>query len=514
MDQVLCIDLSIEPARLALVSVDQRTLTIVESRQFSLENEFNIQELLDLTYIEQHHANGLHLTGEETSADEISEQAVDTLPSDTRVAKPLASLVAALNDLPKTWTNSVLVIPMAEYLSLNATLPFGDQKNLAKILDLEVQDVVPFEVDEFLVEGHSIAALNEAQFDVHISLTPKRLIRNILAVCRASGIEPSIVTTPCSNLATLPHLAPDYFKDTFALLSVTDKGVYLCASIDGIMRADKVIPPSPSAETDSQWFFPELKLSLMALEKRYGKTFATVYAHASKKVIADLQQTLGRTVEPLEPADFIGSNHKDAATSAFCALFAGGETPLVPLTNFRVREFSFRPNWGALLRALGTIKQYFIGFFALFAATIFITYQIRNIQISRLQSAVQEQIRLAVPSLNAAPGSEVPAFIGQLQTLSKELESIGSSNEISPMNILIEITKDLAGQNDTTINEIEIRPDRVLIEVTVPDYAAADRIERLLKRKKDLYRRIRKEANSYASASGSRSFNFELKLVD
>ena len=82
------------------------------------------------------------------------------------------------------------------------------------------------------------------------------------------------------------------------------------------------------------------------------------------------------------------------------------------------------------------------------------------------------------------------------------------------MNIMIEITKDLAGQNDTTINEIDIRPDRVLLDITVPDYAAADRIERLLKRKKDLYRRIRKEANSYASASGARNFNFELKLVD
>jgi hypothetical protein len=48
----------------------------------------------------------------------------------------------------------------------------------------------------------------------------------------------------------------------------------------------------------------------------------------------------------------------------------------------------------------------------------------------------------------------------------------------------------------------------------VPDYAAADRVERILKRKKDLYRRIRKDASSYASASGGRNFNFELKLVD
>lgn len=508
MEQVLCIDLSVEPARVALVSIAERVVNIIESRQFSLRNAVDFSELLEITLHEEHrNGNGAG----EGGADK--DDTVEGAEEKSRVAQPLEALVSALTDIPKTWTNSVVVIPMAEYLSLNLTLPFGDQKNIAKILDLEVQDVVPFEVDEFLVEGHALSEIGPNQFDVHVSLAPKRFIGNILTLCRASGIEPSIITTPCSSLATLAYLAPDYFKDSYALISVSPSGIYICASIDGVVRADKVISPLPQSAEDGQWFFSDLKLSLMALEKRYATTFTNVYVHASKKTVADLQQTLGRTVEQLELGDFVGENHKESALTALCALFAG-ETPVTPVTNFRVREYSFRPNWGALVRALGSIKYYFLGFAALILAATFIVYQVRELRISQLEAALREQIRAVVPGLKAGEGQEVSAFQVELLALSKELESLGSSNEISPMNILVDLSKDLIDKSDVTINQIDIRPDRVLLDVSVPDYAAADRIDRLLSRKKEIYRRVRKDASSYTSANGGRNFNFELKLVD
>lgn len=505
MDQVLCIDLSSEPARVALVGIEQRKLSVLQSEQFSLAEAVDLTTLSHIIVTEPRRGE----SGGEIPADgEQSQQ------PETREAWAIEPLVEAISRFPDTWTNSVLIAPMNEYLSLNLTLPFGDTKSLLKILDLEVQDVVPFEVEEFAVEGHSLSALGPGQFDIHVSLAPKRFIRNLLLLCQASGIDPSIVTTPCSALAVLPHLAPDYFRDTYALISITPQGVYICAAIDGLIRADKTISAKKDSTTDSTWFMSELKLAILAWEKKYARTFNTVYVSAGKKIIAELQQTLGRNVETLELADFISSGDKTAAPGALPALFADNDDPIIPLSNFRVREFSFRPNWGALIRALGGIRHYLLGALGLFLLSIFLTYQIRELQISRLQDTIREQLKATIPNLTSTEGQEMTAFKASLDQLTKELESIGSSSEGSPMNILIELTKDFAALNDVTLNDVDIRTDRVLLDVTVPDYAAADRVERALKKKRDLYRRIRKDASNYNSSNNGINFNFELKLQD
>jgi hypothetical protein len=512
MDQVLCIDLSVEPARAVLTAVENTKLSVIDSREFSLNGVLDFDQLLRVELIQNQ--NKGNNKGPEQNND-TADNADDNLENTSELqAQPIEPLVKAISELPKTWTNSILIIPMHEYLSLNLTLPFADQKNILKIIDFEVQDLVPFEVDEFAIEGHALSSSGPNQHDVHVSLVPRIFIANMLSLCRASGLEPSIITTPCSGLANLPLLAPDYFKDTYALISVTAEGVYICASVDGKVRFDKSIIVKGPEQQSSSNFLGELKLALMSFEKKYSKTFSNVYVEGSQKLVAELQQKLGRPIESIEMSDFVTTNNKKNARTALVALFASETRIATPLTNFRVREFAFKPNWRALLQTLYGLRKYFIAACLLLVFSVFASYQLRKLQISRLESAVREKIRATVPNLKGKAGDEIPAFKGELLTLTKELESLGSSNEISPMNILVELTKDLSTINDTTINEIDIRPDRVLLDISVPDYAAADRIERVLKRKKDIFRRIRKDAASYSSASGGRNFNFELKLYD
>jgi hypothetical protein len=515
MEQVLSIDLSTEPAHVVLSSIDQNKVEIIQYRALSFGKELLISSLLDRSIS----APKTDMNGGEMLPDAPSNQDQAIIEITDIDSSSLTQLAQVLEEFPRTWTNSVVIVPMLEYLSLNVSLPFSDTKNINKILDLEVQDIVPFEVDEFIVEGHSVCALNANLFDVHVSLAPKKFIRNILALCRTSGLEPSIITTPCGSMAALPLVAPDYFQGNYALISVANQATYLTVALEGVIRCDKVIPLSSESASDIAAVIGQLKLSIMMLENKYAKPFAKVYVHASPRIIAELQQKLGRTIEVIELEEFVSStlpisSKKAGAQAALAAIFVSGEKPAAPLTNFRVREFSFRPNWGALLQSLLSIRYYFLGLIGLILFTLFGTYQLKQLQISRIQNAVREQIRSTVPNLKGGEGNEIPAFLGELASLSKELESLGSSHEISPTNILVELTKDLAEQKDVTVNEIDIRPDRVILDISVPDYAAADRVERILKRKKDLYRRIRKDASSYASASGGRNFNFELKLVD
>ncbi len=517
MEHVLAIDLSTEPAQAVVVSVEGNKVTAVQRRTFSLGLELAPDQLLSRTLVPS--------SPETTQVDPNIQQPTEELDNKTVYLTEHTPLKSALAELTVEWTNSVVIAPMLEYLSLNIQLPFKDSKNINKIVDLEVQDIVPFEIDEFVVEGHAVHSISDNQHDVHVSLTPRNYIRNVLTLCRHAGLEPSIITTPCGALATLPKAAPDYFKDSYALISIDASGMYLCVSVDGALRADNSFMQTSSGQGGGSGpqsiahQTSQIKLALLGFESKYSKKFAPVYIHGSRAIFSELQKTLGRPLESLQLADFVTHNleggiSEDTARATLAALCTTYGPSEYPLTNFRVREFAFRPNWGALAHALASLKYYGLGLVALFLVTVYGVYQFRQLQIARTRNAIRDTIRSVIPDLNAAEGNEIPSFIGHMGKLSKDLESLGSSHEISPTNILVELTKDFAEQKDVTINEIDIRPDRVLLDISVPDYAAADRVERILKRKKDLYRRIRKDASSYASASGGRNFNFELRLVD
>lgn len=510
MDSVLCVDISSEPARVLVVGIQERKLTLLEQRTVALSSAVAAKELSRTDLLSSVGLNGSHSPN--------TEDVTETEDGDiqTASAAPFGPLQQAIAELTHEWNNSVLVIPMNDYFSLNLNLPFSDAKSLNRILDLEVQDVIPFEVDDFLVQGQALSALADGRYDVHVSLAPKTLIRNIVALCRSIRFEPTIISTPCSSLGALAALAPDYFVDNCAFVSVQNRAMYLSALIDGRIRFDRVlrledigVGPRPLESVVS-----DLRMTIMAIEKRYSRTLATIYIDAPTILINELRQSLGRPIEQLTVAEFIDQSSPDNALSAAPAIFAAEATASIPLTNFRVREFSFRPDFGALLLGLRRLSPLIVLAGVALTVTFALTYLLRQHQLSRLQTAMIEKSIAAVPELATKDGDPVQGFRAELDGMSKELENLGSPHSLTALDAFVEISKDLTGQAGITVNQIDIRPNRLVIDLTAPDYTSGDRIERLFKKRRDVYCNTKKETGSASGTTGARNFKFELKVCE
>ncbi|RMD86847.1 MAG: hypothetical protein D6808_02525 [Candidatus Dadabacteria bacterium] len=110
-------------------------------------------------------------------------------------------------------------------------------------MSLEIQDVVPFSVDEFLTDYRVVSSNGSGTAKVFVSMLPAQYIKRILKALQASGVDPICVSNPPSVLAAAYNLAPNYFKPNSAIVWA-DNGVYsILVTFGGESKYAKTIDP-------------------------------------------------------------------------------------------------------------------------------------------------------------------------------------------------------------------------------------------------------------------------------
>ena len=541
MQWILSIDLSAQPCDLSLSSVEGNQVGVAAATTARLPVLAERTELCKRDISALFDSIGESLRKSDSSASKTAEEQEIVGPGDDGVSEgdagrdPLYEVaresVATLRASLKTfseWTAVSVIIPPHDHLALNLNLPFGDARNLDRIVDLEVQDVVPFELDDFLVQyaplgpvSHGNAALDIKEqvttaFDVHVGLMPRVFVKNILHLCKAAGIEPNIMTVPSSALGSVYHLGRDFFSSNSAVVFNRGDEFSMAVFINGEVRVERVLYASKliaatnqEAEHPLKTVFTALKLMLAATERRYGTRVENVYLLGREVKGANLQQLFGRPIQGIQMRDFIKSEGAIGGLSPLGAPFAADDSNLVPLSNFRSREFSFTPKIGEFLRAfIGTTKYLLIALAAVLIGVL-CTYLVRAYTISAIENSLTKQIATVIPGFTAPP-SEIRSTLRNAETkLTEELGVLASPAKVSPLDALLEILK-LLPQNDTvTINSVKISGTKAQITGTAPQLSAIETVGKALRGNSGVFGKV--TATPGTSAQGK--FNFTVDLV-
>lgn len=472
---VLSIDATQVPARAIVALVDRSSVKIVSAESVEL----------DLVSPEE----------EEQVADEVQ-------PTKTeRRYLPLSTFIEGVD---ARITHAVLILHPQDYLSLNLSLPFRDYKTLSRVVDLEVQDQVPFDVSEFLIQPRIVGETEGLESDVHVSATPREYLRRVLVACRREGFEPTIISTASSALAGLFLLEPERILSNSAIILA--KGDFACitVSIHGQVKTDRLIH-----EEDPRVVLTELRRTLLATERRYGQKIERLYLIGDAISPSVLAKETGREVTPVEEM-------KDGCgLAAMGAVFAQDEvTPI--LTNFRIREFAYNPYIKEVLRGARILLPWCMGALLLCILSMAGVYYSRQRELATLRGALSEQIRRAAPELQVTEGQEVRAVQEENRRIDRQLKELGSSSRVGALEIIAELSKDVAAAGELSVRRITVNGGGMNIQGTAPDYAAVEKLERIMKTKKPaLYCKIRKTTG--ASAAGQpdrRSFTFDLRICE
>ncbi len=534
MQCILGVDLSTQPCELTVSRVEGEQVEILE------RTTAVIPLLLDKVLLSKGDIRSLlasrnddklpseNREGTDQESDEAETAAVDPLRE--QVQNAVTALKEAIESLQTEWTASSVIIPPHDHVSLNLTLPFGDQRSLNAIVGNQIQDVLPFETDEFLIQyctvglfeaGTGITTADQEAsappFDIHVGVIPRGFVRNLLELCKASGLEPNVLTVPSSAVAAVYHLGKSFFKENSAIVFNRGEEYSMAVLVNGEVRVERallasnIIPAKAGdrREESLKHIFTALKLMIASTERRYGTRIEHVYLLGRDVKGSNLQQLFGRPLEGLRFEDVLRTKEQHIGLSALSAVFAKDENAPTPLTNYRTGEFSFTPRIGEFLRALAGARAYFIT--AALAGVIAIAgvFGIREFTLSQSRSALEEQIRSVIPNFESADPDVLTSLLAAQKKLSDELGVLGSPAKVSVLEALLEIFKLFPEDGGTTVNSIKVSDTKAIITGTTSSISASESIAKALKVNKDVFSKVEQPRTS---PSGSK-FNFTIEAT-
>lgn len=495
MAPVLCIDISSSPAYGVLVEFTDKKVKIVEKHS---------QELGTLPLPSR--------DWEENSEPDSSERS-DAPEENGGKSEFAQNFQTLLNAFSHEWTRSLLIVPPHRSLALNLELPFGNAKSISKILELEVQDKIPFSTEEFLLSATPLGVLGAGQFDVHVGLTPRPYVSSLLSEVSSETFEPALITVPSSVLNAVHFLAPSYCSENSAVVYGRPEGLAISFTVNGEARTGRLIPlPAPNGIPDGerlQKVYAEAKLALAACERRYNMTFDKVYLMGEVANSRALQQMLGRETEDLPIRDLIPNCPSEYSLAALGSVFAQDKSPPPLLNNLRTGDFAFRPQFRELISGLKRLT--FAATTTLVSVTLclLLTYWIRDYRLTQLQDAMSTQVERIIPAADVSHGGELEFVQGLYGRLNAQLKEIGSATKISAAEALAQLAQDFRRFTSLEVSRLNVTGEIITIQGYAPNYGKVEEFQRRLGRKKDFYCDI----GDKTTAAGSKKVGFDFRLT-
>ena len=440
----------------------------------------------------------------ESSAGSPAVPAGTLLTSPEIVDIPVREIEEFIRDANIPIFSSVLFVSPEDLLSFNLGLPFKDPKSLAKVLDMEVQDILPFDINGLLLQHRIIAPLKDGLTDIHVSAIGREYIQGLLDECRSQGVEPVVISTPGSVIASLFDLLK--FPDNAILLYPHGDKTHCSVRIDSIVRTERTLPDSTAAT-----FPTELSRYVSSLQRRYSTSGLPIFLLGSETVARFVSRAIGVEVAAIAlPED----SAPGQLIATMGAAFGQEDRTNEALTNFRAREFSYSPLLRETVRGIRAAMPYSLLFAAALIFASIGTYVVRVSAISKLHREATQKVHSVIPNLPTTEGEELKALQKENQQLEQQLKELGSPAFLNPLDALVVLSNDFANAG-FALRKVSIRGNRVSLEGTAPNYAAVDNMEHTLRKKSQIYCRVKKDSESGSSGSADkRGFGFDIWLCD
>jgi len=229
-----------------------------------------------------------------------------TLPLQPGTEEPLAELHDFLvqHDLPLDGT--VVALPGDRVSTRRLQFPFRDQKRLTAAVPFELEGLVPFELDEFLL-AWGIAQQRDSQTSVLAGLTPRAEVEKTLGRLAALHINPRRIEAEGPALANLSGLFS--LPETCVIADLGHSKTTLTLVIDGCAVATRTTPIGGLALTQaiaSEGGVSEVEAEALKHEEGVFDAAGQFRSPASGEVIDRLARAIARflgSIEDLIPGD-------------------------------------------------------------------------------------------------------------------------------------------------------------------------------------------------------------------
>ncbi len=399
----------------------------------------------------------------------------------------------------------------------NVDLPFKDEKQVEKVLPLQLQDRIPFDIEDFVIDSCLSSESDTGSYSYISSYTPRHEVDRTLKSLESVGLEPSSLTNNAFALAGLTALSPHAFPESVAIIEIQPKFASIVIIDQGGIALMRELNAKTSADVPQ--LMSDIKCSIENFQHGEEQKLEKILLVGSKEAAQALASSLETDSAYLDLNSLRPTNIPAVDLNEFPAALGllGHESEVASFgengqINFRQGEFAYKPTLGNVLVAA---KQHFWSITGAFLmGIIFLLSQIfvEDSQHKNVASKLNQIATGAVPGEFVPKGGEISFLEEKVLELEDQLRDIGSLSALSPLNSLKELSEFIPESLGTEIETMVIGNSSIVINgslASIPDLGRLDSI-------------LKKNSNKFCSVDvinrgqqGNRiKFRSEIKLCE
>jgi type II secretion system protein L len=366
-------------------------------------------------------------------------------------------LADILREKARGWSGARIVssIPGNQFSQRTVSFPFGDRKRVEKALPFELEDSLPFSLDEVVLD-HIVPDRAEAgagkktETAVVGIMLSKSVLRPHLDLLASAGVDPQVVVPSYIGLLCVAKMIP------VEGIAVLVDGSDLCIREGNAVKACRSF--SASQTTGS------IRHTLKALEIEHAIQIERAVLLSENNSLRDELTELGLSVEQVTP-DFGGKKAEDAVSLGLA---------LCEQVNFRKGEFAYRAADVGMRKQRRTLIIAGAAAALLAAVNIGVKYYLIQSSYNKLDSEIREVYRQAVPGAKTV-ADPVRQLRTGLDDAKKKFGVLGSGS--SALDAMKAVTEGVPKEVRVSFQEFLLEGDRLKLAGEAASFESVDKIK-------------------------------------
>jgi len=383
-------------------------------------------------------------------------------------------------------------------------LPFNDPKKIDKTAPIQLQDQIPVELDEFVVDSIVLDKEEDGTFNILTSATSSEVIEKSLKLTQEIGLDPMYITTKASSASALKQLLS--LIGSFALLEISNSNISIAIYEKDKLKFLKDIPHAYSEDGVSQSCLEEIVCSI----EKFG--VAKIHALGNSEVIETLSQVID--IDEINLSKFVinKTNQDLQAEDMSWAIGLIESEKNRKVFDFRVGKFSGKHLLNNILAALKEELVYIIGAILILFLWLAMSYYRSSSGLSKIDDTIYKISKEAAPDLNITRRNELSTLENSVIELEDQLLSMGSLSTLSPLEVLLEISKSVDKNIDINIDSLTIAESKVSFRGSVADTPSVGRLNSALEKNRNIFCNIKVDPGGRTLGKSRVRFSAEINL--
>lgn len=409
-----------------------------------------------------------------------------------------AAIRTLLETIDRPQAQVVVGLPASAVSTWLVPMPFADPKRLTQTLPFEIENYVPWDLDDVVLD-YQVASIDEdGGAQVFTAMAPRPSVRKLLATLTEAGVDPRYVTVDVAVLAGLPGA----MLEGTTLMDVGASRTLVCAGVAGKAAWVRSFDGGTQGLLDDDGELDSPALASYLLQLRPTLLAAEQAGYPIERIevcgggalhpglLEQLEADFGVEVSewelPVPPtnpeaAPTPGPEHALAYALAMRAFNTKGDQPV----EFRRGEFAYRAD-SRLYTRLGTLAVASLVLLLVgFVAMHFVTLNTLTAQQIQIEDGLVKTVQTHFPEVPAVSLASPRAAIAVMQEKVVEIQRRADNLRgptTSPLTALKEISEAVPKTTKVNVDEFLITDEMIRIRGNTESYEAVDTIEAAIKK--------------------------------